>query len=149
MSPEPVGLGRMKQSVVRVLEDAIGLGKTGCHAMPEGATVRVDHDTAHEPKTLVSCGPALPNDAIEIPNPVIVVEVPSPSMRCIDASTKLMGYFKLPSVQHYLIVDTDKLPVLHHQRQSENTILTHIIHDGLIAFDPPGITISVASLFPE
>ena len=36
---------------------------------------------------------------------MIVVEVLSPSTRHIDASKKLAGYFRLPSVAHYLIVD--------------------------------------------
>jgi hypothetical protein len=32
----------------------------------------------------------------KIPNPVIVVEVFSPSTRRIDATAKLAGYFRLP-----------------------------------------------------
>jgi hypothetical protein len=43
-----------------------------------------------------------------------VVEVLSPSTRYIEASAKLAGYFRLPSVQHYLIVDPDRPTVMHH-----------------------------------
>ena len=53
-----------------------------------------------------------------------MVEVASPSTRKIDASLKLTGYFSLPSVQHYLIVDPDGPPVIHHRRQGDGTILT-------------------------
>jgi len=45
----------------------------------------------------VNCGAELPRDAIEVPEPVIVVEVAPPSMRKIDASLKLSGYFSLPA----------------------------------------------------
>jgi hypothetical protein len=45
-----------------------------------------------------------------------VVEVLSPSTRRIDASAKLAGYFRIRDVQHYLIVDPDKRPVIHHAR---------------------------------
>jgi Uma2 family endonuclease len=45
-----------------------------------------------------------------VPNPVIVVEVSSPSTRKIDASLKMTGYFSLPSVHHYLIIDPEGLP---------------------------------------
>jgi Uma2 family endonuclease len=114
--------------------------------LPDGMTVRVDEHTAHEPDALVYCGVELAPDAIEVPNPVIVVEVLSPSTRKIDASAKLMGYFGLPSVQHYLIIDPDKLPIIHHQRQSESTVLSHIVHGGVIRFDPPGLEIAVTEL---
>ena len=36
---------------------------------------------AHGPDALVYSGPELPDDANEVPNPVIVVEVASPSTR--------------------------------------------------------------------
>jgi Uma2 family endonuclease len=60
--------------------------------------VRIDETTAHEPDAVVYCGPRLPASAIEVPNPVIVVEVLSSSSRHIDAQIKLAGYFRLPSV---------------------------------------------------
>jgi Uma2 family endonuclease len=115
--------------------------------LPDGATVRVSQHAAHEPDALVYCGPKLPRDAIEVPNPVVVVEVASPSTRRIDASLKLTGYFGLPSVQHYLIVDPDGPPVVHHRRQPDGTILTSIVRDGTLTLAPPGIDIAVAELF--
>ncbi len=39
------------------------------------------------------------------PNPVVVVEVLSPSTRGIDTTVKLAGYFLVPSLKHYLIVE--------------------------------------------
>lgn len=115
--------------------------------LPDGATVRVSDRTAHEPDALVYCGPKLPPDAIIVPNPVIGVEVASPSTRKIDASLKLIGYFALPSVQHYLIVDPDGPPVLHHRRQADGTILTAIAHDGTLRLDPPGLELVVTEIF--
>ena len=37
-------------------------------------------------------------------NPVIVVEVLSPSTQSISSSDKLADYFRVPVIQHYLIV---------------------------------------------
>ena len=45
---------------------------------------------------------------MEIQNPVIVAEVLSPSATADDHGTKLDGYFALPSVAHYLILDADR-----------------------------------------
>ena len=91
--------------------------------------------------------PSCPDDFIEVPEPVIVVEVASPSTRKIDASLKLTGYFRLPSVQHYLIVDPDGPPLVHHRRQPDGTILTTIVHDGVLTLAPPGIELAVAEIF--
>ena len=113
---------------------------------PTGRRCRVSQHVAHEPDALVYCGPELPDNSIEVPKPVIVVEVASPSTRKIDASLKLTGYFSLPSVQHYLIVDPDGPPVIHHRRQADATILTRIVHDGVLTLAPPGIEVAVAEI---
>ena len=75
------------------------------------------------PDTLVYNGPELPGDTLEIPNPVIVVEVLSPSTRKFDETVKKDDYFSLPSVHHYLIVDPEGPPIVHHRRQPDGTIL--------------------------
>ncbi len=108
--------------------------------------MRVGKDTAHEPDALVRCGPKLPADAVEVPDPVIVVEVLSPSTRRIGATRKLAGYFSLPSVHHYLIVDPERLPVIHHQQQDGGTILTRLLSEGTVRFDPPGFEIAIGQL---
>jgi Uma2 family endonuclease len=45
------------------------------------------------------------SDDLEVDNPVVVVEVLSPSTARMDGTTKLNGHFKVPSIQHYPIVD--------------------------------------------
>ena len=82
-----------------------------------------------------------------MPDPIIVVEVASPSTRKIDASLKLDGYFSLESVHHYLIIDPDGPPLLHHRRQADGTILTTVVHDGTLPLSPPGIELAVAEIF--
>ena len=110
-------------------------------------TVRVADDTAHEPDALVYCGTEVPPSQVEIANPVIVVEVLSPSTRHIDASAKLAGYFQIPSVHYYLIIDHEGRPVLHHQRQADGTILTRLLPSGPLKLDPPGLEISIGAFF--
>jgi Uma2 family endonuclease len=147
MAPEQTGHGEVKFAVQAALLSGIQRAGLACHMLPDGATVRVSKHVAHEPDALVYCGPKLPRTAIEVPNPVIVVEVASPSTRKIDASLKLNGYFSLESVHHYLIVDPDGPPVIHHRRQDDGTILTTIVHDGVLTLAPPGIEVAVAEIF--
>ena len=91
MAPERTGHGQVKFAVQTALLQGILKAGLPCHMLPDGATVRVSEHSAHEPDALVYCGPELLRDSIEIPNPIILVEVASPSTRKIDASLKLMG----------------------------------------------------------
>jgi Uma2 family endonuclease len=118
-----------------------------CHAVPDGGTVRIDDFTAYEPDAMVYCGPKLPSSAIEIPGPIIMVEVLSPSTRQFDVSIKLAGYFRLPSIAHYLIVDPNEPLIIHHARNPGHDIVTQIVTAGTIALDPPALQITVDEIY--
>ena len=95
----------------------------------------------------MNCGPPASPDAIAAANPVIIAEVLSPGTQSIDTGEKLAGYFRLPSVQHYLIVSTRRREVIHHRREGE-VIASRVITIGRIELDPPGITIDIDELYP-
>ena len=147
MTPERAEHATVKFGVQTALLSGIRRAGLPCHMLPDGMTVRVDDDTAHEPDALVYCGEKLPGSAIEVPNPVIVVEVLSPSTRRIDASAKLAGYFRVPSVHHYLIVDPDRRLVIHHARGEGDVIATRIVREGALRLDPPGLEVTVGEMF--
>jgi Uma2 family endonuclease len=149
MTPERVVHAKVKFAVQAALASAIRARRLPCHMLPDGMTVRIDDSTAHEPDALIYCGAALESSAIEVPNPVVVVEVLSPSTRHIDAQYKLANYFRVPSVAHYLVVDPDKTLVIHHARRNDDTILTRIVSEGVIALDPPGIALAITDIYPE
>jgi hypothetical protein len=58
-----------------------------------------------------------------------------------------VGYFRIPSVRHYLVLDTEARAVVHHRRGDRGGIETRILRDGGLALDPPGIEIALADLF--
>lgn len=147
MAPERAGHASVKFAVQAALLSGIRQADLPCHMLPDGMTVRVDRHTAHEPDALVYCGDKLAASAIEVPNPIVVVEVLSPSTRHVDASAKLAGYFSLESVRHYLIVDPDRRVVIHHQRGEGDLIATRIASPGALRLDPPGIDLKVADVF--
>jgi Uma2 family endonuclease len=148
MTPERAVHAEVKFAVQTALANAIQAKGLPCRMLPDGMTVRIDDTTAHEPDALVYCGPRLPPSALEVPNPVVVIEILSPSTRHVDAQMKLAGYFRLPSVKHYLVIDPDKPLVMHHARKNDGSILTRIMTDGVIALEPPGIELSIADLYP-
>jgi Uma2 family endonuclease len=147
MAPERVAHTRAKLNAVIALKSAVLAGGLGCEAMTDGVSVRIDDRTVYEPDALVRCGPPTPGDAMEVSDPVIVVEILSPSSRGIDSGLKLAGYFRLPSVRHYLVVNTDSRVALHHHRDDKGTITLDILHEGSLTLDPPGVTIGIGDLF--
>jgi len=147
MTPERAVHAETKYAAAKALETAIGRAGLTCWVLPDGMTVRVDADTAYEPDALVYCGARLPEDVVEVSRPIIVVEVLSPSTRHVDAAAKLAGYFNLPSILHYLIIDPDKRLVIHHGRGGGEAINTRIVRDQTLNLDPPGLQIDLRGLF--
>ncbi len=146
MAPERVAHGRAKFHIARRLAEAIEAAHLDCEVLGDGMTVQVDADTIYEPDALVRCGPPLDDNATRVFDPLILVEVVSPSSRARDSGGKLEDYFRMPSVRHYLIIKTENRAVIHHARDAAGVITTRIIRDGSILLDPPGIELT--ELFP-
>jgi Uma2 family endonuclease len=147
MSPETVGHAQTKAAVHAALQAGIRQRRLPCHVLPDGVTVRIDDSTAYEPDAQVYCGQRLPLAAMEVPNPVIVVEVLSVTTRRVDVSLKLAGYFRLLSVAHYLVVDPTQPMIVHHARNADGTILTRVVTAGRIVLDPPGLELAVSDIY--
>jgi len=80
MSPERWGHASLKFEISRAIATALA-GMPGCRVVPDGMTVQVDDDTDFEPDVAIHCGDPIPRDSLAIPNPVVVIEVLSPSTR--------------------------------------------------------------------
>jgi Uma2 family endonuclease len=147
MSPETIGHAKIKAAVHAALSSAVRRSGRQCHVLPDGVVIRVDKSTAYEPDAQVYCGEELPPTALEVPKPVIIVEVLSQSTRRVDVSHKLAGYFRLPSVAHYLVVDPTQPSVIHHARGASDAIITRIVTAGRIILDPPGLELDLAEIY--
>ncbi|HEX3502768.1 MAG TPA: Uma2 family endonuclease [Xanthobacteraceae bacterium] len=142
MPAERLVHSRVKGSAFMALHRAIQTADLSCEAMTDGPGLRIDDHTVYEPDALVYCGARPAPDAMLIPNPVIIVEVLSPTTRHSDTSAKLIGYFKLPSVAHYLVLDPDARTGTHHVRDGVPSLLS----DGTLRLDPPGLSVTVEDL---
>jgi Uma2 family endonuclease len=147
MSPERVVHGDVKYRVARALDVAIAKAALPCRFVLDSATVRIDQKSLYQPDAMVYCGEPVSGDALEIPEPVVVFEVLSPSNAVTDLRDKLVGYFRVASIAHYLIADPDKRIVIHHARGAGDMVATRIVGDGTVQLDPPGIEIAVRELF--
>ncbi|MBV9251596.1 MAG: Uma2 family endonuclease [Acetobacteraceae bacterium] len=150
MAPETGAHLLVKAAVHRALRQAIRTANVDCQALPDGATV-ASEESDFEPDATVICGARMPLDQTIAPNPVVVVEVLSPSTQSRDITVKLAGYFAVGWIQHYLIVNPSKPQVVHHRRAEPGSerIETGIMTEGDLSLVPPGITVSLDAFYED
>jgi Uma2 family endonuclease len=139
---------KTRMQIVLALRGAIEARSSPLFVAPNGPAIRVSNNTVFVPDASVAYFPEPPPDSLTITNPVIVVEVLSPSTAKLDATTKLAGYFEVPSVQHYLVVDAEGQTIKHHKRAVGDVLETCIVSAGTLRLDPPGIELDLARVFP-
>ncbi len=148
MAPERVEHNDRKMQTWLALRRAVRDAGVPCHVNGDGMTVEIG-DSDYEPDAIVYCGDRLAPGSISVPNPLVVVEVLSPSTSATDRAWKLREYFRLPSVRHYLIVWADKPQIVHHRRDEAGAIATSMHTSGEVSLDPPGIAIGVEEIYAD
>ena len=139
-----------KSATASTLRGAIRQAGAPCHVTKDGAIVRISATTAYEPDGVVYCGTRNERDTVEVLDPVIVVEVLSDGTAERDQGPKLAGYFSVPSVAHYLILDPERRSLVHHWRGEGGRIESGAVAEGPVRLDPPGLAFFVEGLFsPE
>jgi len=146
MSPERARHNLVKLAVARVLGDAVTAAGVPCTVFTDGVSIVIDDQNTREPDASVQCGVDIDFDSMILEAPIIVVEVASPSSEQVDTESKLVEYFSVASIRHYLIVFPEKRVVVHHQRNETGDITTRIVHEGEITLTPPGLTVPVKAL---
>jgi Uma2 family endonuclease len=146
MTRDTVRHNRTKAAAWRAIDDAVRAAALPCIVLVDGVGVPINDDTLRIPDVLVQGGAEPSPDALVVESPLIVVEMVSPSRERDDTETKLVEYFSVPSIHHYLVIVSEKRVVVHHQCRDAGNIDTRIAHDGDIVLNPPGMTIPIATL---
>lgn len=144
---ERVAQLEVKFAATLALHAAVRRAKAPCEVLPSGATIRISQTTAYRPDALVRCGSRLSSEALETPDPIIVVEIVSPSSAGRDYGEKVDGYFSLPSLQYYLILEPEPRRIVHCRRGRGDVIERRLIASGDFRLDPPGMELEAADLF--
>jgi Uma2 family endonuclease len=139
---------KAKGRIFTLVQAAITRSGLPIYVVPDGATVRIAKSTTYEPDALVALLPMPDDSSLEISNPVIVVEVLSPSSIKRDLIDKLAGYFQVPSIMHYLVLDPEEKVIIWHRRAAAGGLEPPVkLETGILRLDPPGLEIDVAALF--
>ena len=138
MAPERVGHVRAKTRARTALEAAL-LGRgLECEALGDGVAVRVP---AHGVRARCPrrCGPPGSRRGCRGFGPGHRRRGDFSVGTRIDSGAKLVAYFQMPSVHHYLMVDLRRRAVVHHRRAGEVAVDSRICREGTIELDPPGV----------
>jgi Uma2 family endonuclease len=146
MTRDTVGHNVAKLEACIALRDAVRAAGLPCWVFIDGVGVAIGDRTLRIPDVVVQCGSNPDPDAMIVDAPVVVLEVVSPSSERDDVGVKLLDYFSVASIRHYLVVFSKKRIVMHHRRNDQGTIDTRFLNDGDVALDPPGLTISIPAL---
>jgi Uma2 family endonuclease len=84
------------------------------------------------PDVMVICGkPAVIDAHLDtVTNPIVVIEVLSPSTEGYDRGRKFESYRAMPSLMEYLTVSQEKIHVEIHTRQTDDTWLLKDVRDS-------------------
>ena len=100
----------------------------GCDIFTSDMRVRASLGDAYfYPDVVVVCGePEFEDDVFDtLLNPILIVEVLSPSTEAYDRGEKFTRYKHLASLQEYVLVSQDKVSVEHHRRHGTQWMLSH------------------------
>lgn len=78
-------------------------------------------NAAFYPDLSIHCNQKPNRSAITYDSPTLILEVLSPSTREYDLNTKRKEYFRIPSLRHYLLIDSETPSVLLYTRDPNQT----------------------------
>jgi Uma2 family endonuclease len=122
-----------------------------CRAFTNDMRVKVSETGLYTyPDIVVACRPLRLEDAHvdTLLNPVVIVEVLSPSTELYDRSEKFAHYRRLESLKEYILVAQDKVRVEQFVRQGDQWLLTeHSELDDVIRLDSIGCAVRLRDAY--
>lgn len=125
-----------------------GLRSSRCEPFVGDIKVRVTPNVYYYPDVLVSCEET-PEDSHFRNEPILIVEVVSPSTEHIDRREKLLFYQQMPSLQEYVVVEQKKISVEIHRRQPNGSWITYFFNhnDEEVEFQSVEMTMKLEEIY--
>ena len=119
-----------------------------CEPFAGETKVRAAINIFYYPDVLVSCEES-EQDSYFRNNPILVIEITSPSTAHIDRREKLFAYQRIASVQEYAVVDQHRMNVELHRRQPSGTWITYFFDasDDEIEFQSVSLTLPITEIY--
>ena len=123
------------------------LRETGCRPF-RGDTKVVANRGIRYPDVTVTCSPTTGTDDV-VPEPVVVIEIISPSTAREDRGRKKLDYFATPSIRQYAIIDQDERLIDLYTRTDAGWIDEVVVDDGTLNLSVIGVAISLDAIYED
>jgi Uma2 family endonuclease len=120
---------------------------SGCRPFRGDAKV-IAYQGVRYPDVTVTCSPSSGRDDI-VPDPVVVIEILSPSTERDDRGRKKFDYFATPSIQQYAIVEQDERRVELYTRSGTAWIDEIITGDAVLQLSSIGVEIALDTIYED
>ena len=132
-------------NIVVALRDA--LRGTGCRPFASDAKV-IANNSVRYPDVSVTCQP-VEDRGDTVPEPVLVVEVISPSTEREDRGRKKFDYLSTPSIRQYAIVEQEERRVDLYTRSGEGWINEVVTGEARLNLSSLGVDLSLSALYED
>ncbi len=124
---------------------------TPCRVYGSGVKLRVEAaDCFFYPDLMVTCSAADLADRLIKREPVLVVEVLSPSTASFDRGAKFADYRELPTLAEYLLVDVDRRCCDLYRKGADRLWVLHPSGpDDAVVLNSVGLTVAAAELWAD
>ncbi len=121
--------------------------KPPCQAISEaGIVLSWRNDTYYQADLAVTCSPIKRGDWAT-PNPIVIIEVLSPTTEAHDRGLKLVSYRHIPSVREIVLITSDERRIELWQRGAVSWTVTDIEADENLRLESIGFDIPVEALY--
>ena len=127
---------------------SIHLRDSSCEPFASEIKVRAAINIFYYPDILVSCEEN-PEDSYFSNNPILIIEITSPSTERIDRQEKLLIYQRISSIQEYVVIDQHWINIELHRRQPNATWLTYYFDetDTEVEFQSVDLTLQISEIY--
>lgn len=147
MAPPAVAHGRLAARLTARIDAALA-AHPGCYVQSEAGIVRPERqDTFYVADLAVSCTAAEAGDQIT-PEPVLIVEILSPTTTAEDLREKIPDYLRIPSVREVVALDSLRVFAQVMRRQGEHWI-TEIVQgrEAVLSLSSVGLSVAMSDLY--
>ena len=149
MAPTIIRHARVQRNVAEALRRVLSMAGLRCEVFENGPGLALgeEGDECRMPDVVVTCATEIDETARLVPDPLIVVEVASPSTRLTDVNDKVEFYGRIASIQHYLVIEQDRRRLVHYGRGAGGELEPRILRTGSIPLAAPGLELEMDVIY--
>jgi Uma2 family endonuclease len=144
MAPPNDAHGTITANLIVALANAL---RPPCRVAAEAGILRPNRDDSYYVADLgVTCGPAA-DTRQHLPEPVVIVEVLSPSTEDHDRGRKVPDYREIPSLQEILVVASRERRVELWRREGDHWRVEDLIGEATVRLASCNVTMPLAAIY--